>query len=235
MLKLVLLPGMDGTGTLFQPFVDALAGEFEIQIVRYPTHKAFGYEELEAFVRAALPTDSPFILLGESFSGPIAVSIAASKPAALVGLVLCCTFVRNPRPATSFFRSLVGFLPITLAPVPMLAHFLLGRHSTAELKAVFAESLAQVSTPAMRARILAVLSVDVTAKLHAISVPSLYMRATKDRVVPAAASRNISANLPSLKIVSIEAPHFLLQIATQQAAIAVKNFASALHESRDTE
>ena len=88
MLKLVLLPGMDGTRTLFQPFVDALAGEFEIQIVRYPTHKAFGYEELEAFVRAALPTDSPFILLGESFSGPIAVSIAASKPAALVGLVL---------------------------------------------------------------------------------------------------------------------------------------------------
>ena len=117
----------------------------------------------------------------------------------------------------------------------MLAHFLLGRHSTAELKAVLAESLAQVPTPAMHARIRAVLSVDVTAKLHALSVPSLYMRATKDRVVPAEASRYISENLPSLKIVSIEAPHFLLQIATQQAAIAVKNFASALHESRNTE
>ncbi len=228
MLKLVLLPGMDGTGALFQPFVDALAEEFEIQIVRYPTHEALGYEELEALVRAALPTDGPFILLGESFSGPIAVSIAASKPVGLVGLVLCCTFVRNPRPATLLFRSLVSFLPITLAPVPMLAHFLLGRHSTVELKAALAQSLVQVSAPTLRARMRAVLLVDVTVKLQSIHVPSLYLRATEDQVVPASVSRSIFRNLPSLKVVSIEAPHFLMQTAPEQVAIAIKAFASVL-------
>ena len=35
-LMLVLLPGMDGTGLMFEPFVKAAEG-FESRVVRYPT------------------------------------------------------------------------------------------------------------------------------------------------------------------------------------------------------
>ncbi len=70
-LKLVLLPGMDGTGELFAEFVAALAGEFETETVRYPTERCLSYAELENFVRAACPISGPFLLLAESFSTPL--------------------------------------------------------------------------------------------------------------------------------------------------------------------
>jgi hypothetical protein len=78
MVTLVLLPGMDGTGTLFEPFVAALGHEFAVKVVDYPRAEPLGYEQLELFATAALPSEGPLILLGESFSGPIAVALAAS-------------------------------------------------------------------------------------------------------------------------------------------------------------
>ena len=101
MIALVLLPGMDGTGQLFGRFLEALGPEVRAIVIAYPPAQNLDYSQLEAFVRSKLPSDQPFVILGESFSGPIAVSIAASPPDGLRGIVLCCSFVRNPRPAGS--------------------------------------------------------------------------------------------------------------------------------------
>ena len=56
---LVLLPGMDGTGDLFAPFVNAVENRFLVQVVRYPTDRVLDYEGLFALVRSGLPTDTP--------------------------------------------------------------------------------------------------------------------------------------------------------------------------------
>jgi len=48
---LVLLPGMDGTGEMFAPFVSALGRSCNTLCVRYPGDVALGYAELEALVR----------------------------------------------------------------------------------------------------------------------------------------------------------------------------------------
>ena len=50
MTRLVLLPGLDGTGELFAPFIDALGG-FATQVVAYPPDRAMTYAEHEDFVR----------------------------------------------------------------------------------------------------------------------------------------------------------------------------------------
>jgi hypothetical protein len=47
-VTLVLLPGMDGTATLFAPFVQALGNRFKIISVCYPTDEALGYGDLTA-------------------------------------------------------------------------------------------------------------------------------------------------------------------------------------------
>lgn len=217
---LVLLPGMDGTGELFAPFVAALGDDFEVRVVRYPTDQALGYKELEALVREQLPKQANFVLLAESFSGPIAISIAASPPPNLIGLVLCNTFARNPRPELAAFAPLVGLLPLKLPPVAVLGHYLLGPFSTPALLSTLSTALAQVSTAVLRARIKALLKVDVTAKLPAIRVPLLYLLADQDKVVPKAAADLILEAIPSAKVVSYAAPHFLLQAAPSAAAAA---------------
>src|ERR1043165_4573138 len=98
MVALVVLPGMDGTATPRADFAAAVGPAIEPHIVSYPPDPTLGYAELEALARASLPTDRPYVLLGESFSGPIAISIAASRPRYLVGLILCVTFASNPLP-----------------------------------------------------------------------------------------------------------------------------------------
>ena len=224
MVTLVLLPGMDGTGTLFEAFVAALGSEFNVKVVSYPTTEPLGYPELESIARTALPSEGPFVILGESFSGPIAVSLAASCSSQLKGLVLCCTFVRNPRPVFSVLKPFVGVLPVAFAPVHFLFHLLLGRSYTAALCTALTQALAQVSPSALRARLRAVLSVDVLAKLAEVNVPVLYLRASHDRLVPQTASKLVAQLCPHAEVVQLEAPHFLLQAVPSEAARIVAAF-----------
>jgi pimeloyl-ACP methyl ester carboxylesterase len=221
MTTLVLLPGMDGTGDLFGPFVDTVG--VRTQVVRYPTSGALGYEELEHLVTSQLPTDEPYVLLGESFSGPIAISIAARQPPLLRGLILCCSFAKNPRPALSPLRSLVKWLP-DRPPLAPLEWFLAGRFASPQVREALARALAQVSPAALRARMTAVIAVDVVPVLSSISVPILYLRALEDRVVPFSASEIILGKVPSVKRLDLAAPHFLLQTVPKEAGSAVHQF-----------
>ena len=216
MLTIVLLPGMDGTGTLFEPFTSALSPEFGVQIVRYPTTGALEYEELEAHARRSIPTSGLFVILGESFSGPIAVSIAASRPAGLIGLILCATFISNPRPFLGLMRPFASVLPVKFAPLWVLNEALLGRFSNSRLRSVLAEAMSQVSAEALRSRIRAVLSVDASAELQ---------------VVPVSALEKIRQVFPATEVAQINAPHFLLQAAPNEAASAVSNFIRAVHNA----
>src|SRR5690349_144022 len=117
MTALVLLPGMDGTDTLRSEFIAALRPTIEASVVSYPADRAFGYIELEAIAHSKLPTDGPYVLLGESFSGPIAISIAAKHPPGLIGLVLCCSFASTPRPILGAIGRLFLGLPIHHVPL----------------------------------------------------------------------------------------------------------------------
>lgn len=224
MVTLVLLPGLDGTGLLFADFATALAPDAKIILVSYPSDAALGYSELEPIARSFLPKDQPFFLLGESFSGPIAISIAASRPPGLLGLILCCSFVRSPRPSLAVLRPLLSIVPLAALPLRLLSFFVLGRFSSPALRRSLAEVLTQVSPSALRARAQAALSVDVSASLAQVAVPVLYLRATEDRVVPRSASQSVVALVPATAVVALPAPHFLLQVLPSQAASLVREF-----------
>jgi pimeloyl-[acyl-carrier protein] methyl ester esterase len=224
MVTLVLLPGMDGTGDLFERFVAALGSEFNVKVVSYPATEPLGYSELESIARAALPGEGPFVILGESFSGPIAISLAASCSSRLKGLVLCCSFVRNPRPAFSALKPFIGLLPWVLAPARVLSYRLFGRSTTSATRMALMHAHSRVSRSVLCSRVRSVLSIDVSAKLSVVSVPVLYLRASQDHVVPRRASKLVSELCPSAKVVQLEGPHFLLQAVPSGAARVVSAF-----------
>ena len=226
--NLVLLPGMDGTGEMFAPFVAALGSECKALSVRYPGDAALGYAQLEALVRARLPQGASYVVLGESFSGPIAAALSALPPPGMVGVVLCCTFVRNPRPQLAFFRGLLEMLPVKAAPVAAFVPVLLGKHATSALLRALAGALVQVTADTLRARLRAVLQVDARASLAAAQVPVLYLRANQDRLVPPSAGAEVASCLPSTTFVSIDGPHLLLQACPRPAAQAVIHFMRGL-------
>jgi pimeloyl-ACP methyl ester carboxylesterase len=224
MVTLVLLPGMHGTAELFAEFAAALGPEHEAIAVPYPPDLPLGHAQLESIARTRLPTDRPFVLLGESFSGPIAISIAASAPSGLRGLVLCVSFAKNPLPLFAALRHFTGILPIWRGAYAPFVRLMLGRFSTPARLAAILRAMESMSQGVLRARIRATLSVDATPRLSHIRVPVLYLQAARDRVVSRSAARLLSRSLSGIQVVELDAPHFLLQVAPAAAAREVKAF-----------
>ncbi len=77
---LALLPGMDGTGTMFSILSRVLPPRFEPRVIDYPARETLSYDALLARIEARLPTDQPYAVVAESFSEPLAIRLAAAKP-----------------------------------------------------------------------------------------------------------------------------------------------------------
>jgi pimeloyl-ACP methyl ester carboxylesterase len=217
---LVLLPGLDGSGSLFVQFQAALPPHIESTVVRYPPDPPAGYVALEAIVKAHLRSPEPYVLVAESFSGPIALSIAAAAPPGLAGLVLSCSFARDPRP---FLTTLASRYARRL-PMPIADRLLLGRFASAPLRAAVAKLLQTLDADLVRVRLAAVRDADVTAVLPRIRVPVLYLQAAHDRIVPRKAADILAHGLPALVIRRVPGPHFLLQAAPAACAREVAHF-----------
>lgn len=222
-MKLVLLPGLDGTGELFAPFIDVLTG-IDVQVISYPPDRPMNYAGHEAHVREQLPESEHYVVLAESFSGPVGITIAASRPANLRGLILCCSFASNPLPVFRHLSRLIGLGPAVKIPPAWAAPWLYAGRSTPTLRQLHEQAMSQVSAATLRARVAAVLAVDYTAKLREVGIPMLYLLATEDRLVPRSALENIRRAKPDTSVAEIDAPHFLLQTAPTLAAESVKAF-----------
>jgi pimeloyl-[acyl-carrier protein] methyl ester esterase len=215
---------MDGTGIFFEDFAAATQPEFKPVIVRYPNDPSLGYVELEPIARAALPHDGPFLILGESFSGPIAISIAASNPPGLVGLILCVTFARNPHALLPLVTAILRPLRAFRVPRFIQHRNLFGRFNSPRLRAKLREVRSRVSQKTLQARLEAVAFIDVSEKLRRVAVPTLDLRAKNDRVVSRASGRHIRKLHPSVEVADLDAPHLLLQTVPQAAKNAIEHF-----------
>jgi len=223
MTTLVLLPGLDGTGDLFAPFVEALTG-IDARVIAYPTDRPMSYAEHEACARDQLPRDEDYFLLAESFSGPVGISISATSPPGLRGLILCCTFASNPLPVFAPLAKIFGKLPAMRMPPALAAPWLYAGRASPELRRAHASAMARVSPKVLRARVSAVLGVDYQPLVQRVEVPILYLRAKADRLIPAAAGRVILDLRADVKLVEIDGPHFLLQTEPHACARSVEKF-----------
>ncbi|KRA77280.1 hypothetical protein ASD78_04520 [Lysobacter sp. Root667] len=218
---------MDGTGALLSDFAAALAPQFRPEVVAYPRDAAWGYDPLTDYVRARLPRDQPFVLLGESFSGPIAIRIAASRPDGLRGLVLCASFARAPSPPgwrlpASWLGRIGAVLPIGRLPTRLTAAAMLGAWASEEWLTRTREVLATLDPAAIRARMHAGSTAEETAALARVACPLLYLRGRRDRLVSRHSWEHIRAILPLANYVELDGPHFLLQAKAVEAADAIK-------------
>lgn len=225
MVTLVLLPGMDGTGTLFEPLLAHLPAAIRTIVVTYPAQRALDYTALESLAAQALPHDDTYFLLGESFSGPIALSLAAKQPPGLQGVILCSTFVRNPRPLVGkMVPLLLPLLPLKTLPPVLLKTLLLGPWSTDKLIERLTLAIRQVAPEVLKFRLRQVFAVDVTVALTSLQIPVLALRGDADRLVPRSAWHDISAANPWVMPIEMAGPHALLQTRSAQAAEQIVKF-----------
>jgi len=177
----------------------------------------------------ALPQSDPFILLGESFSGPLAVMIAAGRPKNMVGLILCASFLTRP------WRFVGPVIPI-LARGPVFNLYMpykrirarLGGYSTPERRALIEQMHKWVPPHVFASRVRMVFKVDAREALRSCEAPMLYLKAANDMVVPGRNLRVIQRIKPDIQVVTIGSSHMVLQRHPVEAAEAISAFASSL-------
>jgi pimeloyl-ACP methyl ester carboxylesterase len=225
--EVVLLPGLDGTGDLFGRLQARLVPYVDVTVIRYPADPALGYEDYCAFARAAIGARK-VIVLGESFSGPIAVKLAALMPQQVSGVILAGTFLTSPWFAFAV-RGVSGLNPHK-AGRRARDLFLMGRHRDSETSATLDRIIANVSPGLRAARLRAVAGVDVRADFLRITCPVLALHGTEDWVVP---PRPMIAAIRAKRGAELElftSAHMLLQTLPNETAASILRFATK-HES----
>lgn len=223
-LTLVLLPGMDGTGALFENLLAELPPNLNAVVVRYPTSTVLSYDELTVLAALQVPKNTPYVLLGESFSGPVAIALAARASEQLKGVILSCTFAINPRPVLSNWSFLVPTMAINHQLLRVISKLLMSNFHNEKVYEQLTVVLPKVSPATMRARLDAVIGVNCVAELARINVPILYLKGKQDHLVPSSASKNIVKHAKNVSLVELDAPHLLLQIAAKKAADEISGF-----------
>ncbi|MEM8548103.1 MAG: alpha/beta fold hydrolase [Pseudomonadota bacterium] len=225
----VALPGFDGSGALFRPLQQALGDALEFRAVAYGD-----YASLEDYIEqaeAAVPVERPVILLGESFSGPIALSLLARARRDYIGGVLAGTFAEPP---LSLLVSLADKLRLASFVLPSVSEQILrvfclnGVSDIARIREVVAV-VRQVSQRAIASRLAALSRMNATPELAEIDVPVLLLRAANDRVVRSRYMEPLRQTLTDLEEVVLRGPHLLLQSAPGEAAKAIQAFTKRVH------
>lgn len=218
MPRFCLLPGLDGTGALFAPFVSAAPRGSRTTVIPLPADRARSYAELADALLVNLP-DEDLCLVAESFSGPLALLLATRQPR-ITRIVLVASFVTPPWPRllANVPAALFGITP----PIALVAGMMTGG-DTPLAEQVLA-SVARVPPDVIASRIVQTLRIDARAALRVFAGPLLYLRATRDRLVLAGQSETITRLAPAASIVPIDAPHLLLQTRPREAWEAITRF-----------
>ncbi len=221
---LVLLPGLDGTDVFFQPLLASLPASITPLVVSYLGSRQHGYADLLEVVREKVAAVSECYVLGWSFSGPLALMLAAAEPEKVRGVILSASFVRAPRPALVALRfACVAPIVWTYRAARRLPLWLL-KPRTDPLRRAKTATWARVSAAAVAARMRAALAVDARELLRACHQPLLYIAASEDTVVPRRNAAEIVRLRPSSRVATIAGHHLAMYCNPGQAAEIVVNF-----------
>ncbi len=229
--KIILLPGLDGTGLLFDPLLKECPEVFIPIVIKYPHDKYLSYDDLEAIIKSNIPGKEQFLILGESFSGPLAVRIAAKHPSNLLGVILAASFITSPIPPW------MKVLPIKLlCRMPksffLMRYFMLDNVSGSDISETIKTIVDKVPSEVFAGRIEAVLNADESEALKQVNIPILYLRALNDRLVRRKNLDIIKRLKPDIQIADINAPHMLLQTRPEQAWEEIQKFTNNIKLDR---
>ena len=212
-MKLVLLPGLDGTGLLFQPLLKTLPSDVDVVVISYPPNVLMGYKELVEYVDARLPEED-YILVAESFAGPIAYQLAQRNSSYLQSVIFVATFLESPRPLLSKLSVLFSPSLIRVMPDLMIKSFLLGFSANKDVLGLFKESLKRVSPKVLSFRLneLSKLSQNDEQRQN---VSALYIQASNDNLVLKKSAEDFKKAFSRLEIFEVKGSHFILQTSPQ--------------------
>jgi len=200
---------MDGTGQLFYRQVPLLARRYRVATYRL-REDAPGMsvlvDDLARVIRAASPEGGPAVVVGESFGGTVALSLAVARPELVRRLVIVNSFPYfKPR-----FRLRLAIFALESVPFPwqamgvvrrMTAFRLHSRYTHRREIRRFMELTAGTTRRGYLDRLRILLDYDVRDRLREIAAPTLFLASERDHLVPAVEqAREMAARVPGAAV-----------------------------------
>ena len=213
---LVLMPGLDGSGSLFATFEKLIAGSWRYRSIRYPVELPADIDAYAAHVEREIAGENCVILLAESFSGPIAIRLASRLGGRVQALVLCASFATRPHVLVRWASQIPQSLLAGMARQRWaLRWFCVGRHAPSALLASVETELAQLSGRTIKRRLRMLATPDAAVALTGLKIPVLLLQPNQDRLLDPWAPKRLERLARGARIERLDGPHFLLQAEPQ--------------------
>jgi surfactin synthase thioesterase subunit len=220
-MKLVLLPGLDGTGFLFEEFIANC--QYECLIIQLPEDGEQNHIDLAKRIINQLP-DEDYVLLAESYSGglmPYLIQNVTRKPEAVV---LVASFLHAPRPLVISFLCQIPLKALMSFPsAKSIIKFMCMKGATNEQFNQFWNLLNKLDFLLMKRRLIAIKEMIYPAD-KVIDIPTLGIIAKHDKLVPRYISNKLINIFSRLTIETMDGPHFVLQVKAKEAVGVIHNF-----------
>ena len=210
-----VLPGLDGSDLLLDRFQQLAPPTHDVRVLTLPDDPTAGYFELCDHFSDIIVSTGTCILVGESFSGPLAVLLAQRHPDVVVHLVLVATFILSPAPwvARLIPWSLVFRLPL---PSFVARRFMLGPRDN-DLVQRLQEAVGTPFASTLARRMRSVIEVNVADQFRQLTCPITYLRPTADALIPSRCATTLLELRKDILIKLIDGPHLILQTQPEQA------------------
>lgn len=219
-MNLVMLPGMDGTGILFDRLIDELS--CACRVIALPQGEDQSYAFLLDYVVRQLPCEE-FILLAESFSGPIAADIASRGHPHLKAVIFLATFLYPPKPVLLYLARLAPLHTLIRLPFAKayLRRYCVGYNYPL---AVFLSVLKDVSPALFRARLKALSELDGDKLRGNNLLPVLLLSARDDVWITQMHIEAFKTRFARCEVHSVPGTHFLAQSNPHACAETINQF-----------
>lgn len=220
--SLVLLPGLDGTGSLFADLRELDWGGMQTEIRALPEAGPQDYETLASVIAPGLP-DGELVLLAESFSTPLAMWLVHRLGSRVRALILVSGFCSAPQ------ASGLGWLPLRplfslTPPAYFLRRFLAGNDAPQELLASLTGAIRQAGGAVLAERLRVVLALREQDCPAPGDTPVLLLQARQDRLIPWEAQSSLERHFPDAEVEWLDGPHLLLQTRGRECRNATIRF-----------
>lgn len=208
-MKIILLPGLDGTGRLFDKLTQYFPESVDTEVISYESLEGVTYiEQGEELAKRLENTD--IYIVAESYSGRVAYEIYKLVGSRVKGIVFLASFISAP----SLLSKLAGFLPVSLLSANFLSKkllYLFGFSLMGSQKLVYPvfASLQSADKRKLKLRLCNIGGLSKQQKI--VACPVIYIRPSRDLLINTRAVRYIDSMCISFTKIEVEGGHFIAQ------------------------